>query len=161
MTSTAAKPRFVIKGWHVLAGVVGFFAVIIGVDALFVVQAVRTYPGEVSVTPYEDGLAYNQKIAQLEAQEALGWDAGVAAEPGAVLVRLRDGEGRALTGLKVTGRLQRPATETGAQSLAFAERAPGDYAAPAAEVSGAWDLTVEARGSGDVGFEAQRRLLWP
>ena len=120
-----------------------------------------TYPGEVSVTPYEDGLAYNQRLAQLEAQEALGWNAGVAAESEAVLVRLRDGEGRPLTGLTVTGRLQRPATETGAQSLTFSERAPGDYAAAAAEASGAWDLTVEARGSGKVRFEAERRLSWP
>lgn len=160
MSSVTAKPGFVIKGWHVLAGVVGFFAVIIGIDTLFVVQAVRTYPGEVSVTPYEDGLAYNQRIAQLEAQEALGWDAGVAAEPGAVLVRLRDGEGRPLTGLTLTGRLQRPATEAGAQTLAFVERAPGDYAAPA-DATGAWDLTVEARAGSGARFEAERRLSWP
>ena len=32
MTSTAAKSRFELNGWHVLAGVVGFFAVIIAVD---------------------------------------------------------------------------------------------------------------------------------
>src|SRR5690606_26303783 len=119
MTSTAAKSRFELNGWHVLAGVVGFFAVIIAVDLVFVIQAVRTYPGEVSVTPYEDGLAYNKRIAQLEAQEQLGWTAGVAAEPGAVLVKLRDEQGRPLTGLTVTGKLKRPATEVGAKSLTF------------------------------------------
>lgn len=160
MTTAASTPRFVIKGWHVLAGVVAFFVAVIGVDALFVVQALKTYPGEVSVTPYEDGLAYNKKIAQLEAQRELGWTAGVAAEPQAVLVRLRDRDGRPLSGLTVVGRLQRPATETGAQSLAFAERAPGDYAAPANQASGAWDLSLEARGSGAVRFEAERRLTW-
>ena len=74
----------------VAVGVVVVVAVIIAVDLVFVIQAVRTYPGEVSVTPYEDGLAYNKRIAQLEAQEQLGWTAGVAAEPGAVLVKLRD-----------------------------------------------------------------------
>ncbi|MDX9999139.1 MAG: FixH family protein [Phenylobacterium sp.] len=160
MTSTAAKSRFELNGWHVLAGVVGFFAVIIAVDVVFVIQAVRTYPGEVSVTPYEDGLAYNKRIAQLEAQEQLGWTAGVAAEPGAVLVKLRDEQGRPLTGLTVTGKLKRPATEVGAKALTFAEAAPGDYTASAAE-AGAWDVTVEARGSGGVRFEAQRRLSWP
>lgn len=161
MNSAASNTRFVIKGWHVLAGVVGFFATIIAVDALFVVQALRTYPGEVSVTPYEDGLAYNRKIAQLEAQQALGWSAGVAAEPQTVLVRLRDREGRPLTGVTVTGRLQRPATEAGARVLAFTERAPGDYVAPSAGASGAWDLRLEARGSGPARFEAERRLSWP
>jgi len=78
-----------------------------------------------------------------------------------VFVRLRDREGRPLSGLAVTGRLQRPATETGARTLAFAERAPGDYAAPAQGVSGAWDLTLQAEGSGAVRFEAERRLSWP
>lgn len=161
MSPTAAKPPFVIKGWHVLAGVVGFFAAIIGVDAVFVLQALKTYPGEVSVTPYEDGLAYNRRIAQLEAQQQLGWTAGVAAEPGAVLVRLRDREGAPLTGLRLAGKLQRPATETGARALAFAERAPGDYAAPAAGAAGAWDLTVAAQDGQGARFEAERRVSWP
>ncbi|MCW5759840.1 MAG: FixH family protein, partial [Phenylobacterium sp.] len=70
---TPARPG--IRGWHVLAGVSAFFAVIIAVDASFAVLAIRTFPGQVSVTPYEDGLLYNRHIAQLEAQARLGWRA--------------------------------------------------------------------------------------
>jgi len=93
--NTPRRP-FEVRGWHVLAGVSAFFAVIIAVDASFMVIAIRTFPGQVSVTPYEDGLLYNRRIAQLEAQERLGWRASAGAEPGQVALEFRDRDGRAL-----------------------------------------------------------------
>jgi nitrogen fixation protein FixH len=145
----------------VLAGVTAFFAVVIGVDATFTVVAIRTFPGQVSVTPYEDGLLYNRRIAQIEAQERLGWRAAASAAPGEVVMAFRDRAGRPLTGLVVAGRLERPATEAGRVTLRFAETAPGAYVAPAGRLSGAWDLTAEARGPSGGAFLAERRLTWP
>lgn len=152
---------FRIKGWHVLAGVTAFFTVVVAVDTTFMVVAFRTFPGQVSVTPYEDGLLYNQKIAQLRAQEALGWRAAAAAEPGKVVVEFVDDDGRPLRGLKVQGKLERPATEAGRVMLAFAETAPGRYAAPTGRIAGAWDFTSEARDGRGAVFAAERRLTWP
>lgn len=45
MTAPSAPPRapFTVKGWHVAAGVVAFFAVVIGVDAAFLTLAYRTH----------------------------------------------------------------------------------------------------------------------
>src|SRR5690348_12142576 len=90
--SLAPNPSagFRLTGWHFLGVIVGFFALVIAVDVSFAVMAYRTHPGEVSVTPYEDGLVYDRKIAQLRAQEALGWTAAAAAEPGRVVVLVRD-----------------------------------------------------------------------
>ena len=158
---TPARPGFTIRGWHVLAGVTAFFAVVIGVDATFTVLALRTFPGQVSVTPYEDGLLYNRRIAQIEAQERLGWRAAAATAPGEVVMTFRDHAGRPLSGLAVAGRLERPATEAGRVTLRFAEVAPGRYVAPAGRLSGAWDLTTEARGPSGGAFLAERRLTWP
>ena len=152
---------FRITGWHVLAAIVGFFAVVIAVDVTFTVLAVRTFPGEVSVTPYEDGLLYNRKLAQIAAQEALGWRAAAAAEPGRVVLEMRDAQGRALSGLTVTGKLERPATEAGRKLLVFREVGPGLYAASPGALAGAWDLTAVATGRGGRRFEAERRLTWP
>lgn len=152
---------FRIKGWHVFAGVSAFFAVVIAVDATFTVIAFRTFPGQVSVTPYEDGLLYNQKLAQQRAQEALGWRAAAEAEPGQVVVQFVDEEGLPLRGLRVQGQLKRPATETGRIALAFAEVAPGRYVAPTGRIDGAWDLTSEARDARGAVFAAERRLTWP
>ena len=158
---TPARPGFTIRGWHVLAGVTAFFAVIIAVDVSFMIMAIRTFPGQVSVTPYEDGLLYNRRIAQIEAQARLGWRATAASAPGEVMMTFRDRAGRPLTGLAVAGRLERPATEAGRVTLRFVEQAPGRYVAPAGRLSGAWDLTAEARGPTGGAFLAERRLTWP
>lgn len=158
--TTTAVAGFRIKGWHVLAGVTAFFAVIIAVDALFTVLAVRTFPGQVSVSPYEDGLLYNKRIAQEKAQAALGWRAGAAAEPGLVVLTVRDAQGRPIRGLAVTGRLERPATEAGRREPRFAETSPGRYEAAVGAINGAWDLTAEAADDKGRRFVAERRLTW-
>lgn len=156
---TPARPG--IRGWHVLAGVTAFFAVIIAVDVSFMIMAIRTFPGQVSVTPYEDGLLYNRRIAQIEAQDRLGWRATAASAPGEVVMTFHDRAGRPLRGFAVAGRLERPATEAGRVTLRFVEQAPGRYVAPAGRISGAWDLTAEARGPAGGAFLAERRLTWP
>lgn len=158
---TAPRRAFEVRGWHVLAGVTAFFAVIIAVDATFTVLAIRSFPGQVSVTPYEDGLLYNRHIAQLEAQDRLGWRAAAGAEPGQVVLTFRDRDGKPLSGLAIAGRLERPATETGRITLAFAEAGAGRYVAPAGRIAGAWDLTAEAKGPAGGSFIAERRLTWP
>lgn len=163
MTDLPADPGhgFRIKGWHVLAGVTAFFAVVVAVDVAFLVQAYRTFPGQVSVTPYEDGLLYNRHIAQMEAQARLGWRAAAEAQPGEVAMIFRDRDGRPLTGLRIVGRLERPATDAGRVALQFEEAQPGRYVAPTGRIAGAWDLTAEAQGPTGGAFVAERRLTWP
>jgi nitrogen fixation protein FixH len=156
----APRPGFRLNGWHVLAIVTGFFAVVIAVDVGFVVMAVKTFPGEVSVTPYEDGLAYNRSYDALRAQARLGWRATAASEPGAITVEMRDRTGQPLTGLAVTGDLQRPATEAGRLVVAFHETRPGRYVAHPGHLTGAWDLTAHAVSPGGARFTADRRLSW-
>ena len=155
-------PGFRIKGWHVLAGVVGFFMVVVGVDTGFLVMAYRTYPGQVSRTPYEDGTAYNTKLAQLAAQAKLGWTVSAGVTPdGQVLVQVRDRAGAPVSGLAGQGKLERPATEAGRITPRFREAAPGDYLARPGRLMGAWDLTVALTDKAGHRFEAERRLTWP
>lgn len=158
---TASRPGFRVKGWHVGAGVCAFFAVVIGVDTTFTVLALRSHPGEVSVTPYEDGLLYNRHIEQMEAQARLGWRAVAFAEPGRVVLEFRDAEGAAVRGLVLTATLKRPATEAGRQAPRFHETAPGRHEAAVGEITGAWDLAAEARDAQGALFATERRLTWP
>lgn len=157
---TSPDTGFRVRGWHVAAGVTAFFAIVTAVLATFTVLAVRSYPGEVSVTPYEDGLLYNRKIAQVEAQQRLGWRATAAATPGLVVVELYDRTGGALEGLALTASLERPATDAGRISPRFVETAPGRYEATTGAIAGAWDLRFEARDSQGRRFEGERRLTW-
>lgn len=159
--SAPAQPGFKIVGWHVLVAVSAFFTVVIGVDLSFMALAIRTFPGQVSVTPYEDGLLYNQHIAQLNAQDRLGWRAAVRADPGQVVMLFRDQSGRPLDGLTITAQLERPATEAGRIQLRFRATGDGRYVAQTGAISGAWDLTADAHGAGVVKFVAERRLTWP
>lgn len=159
--ASASPAGFRFTGWHFLATIVGFFLVVISVDVTFAVLAYRTHPGEVSVTPYEDGLIYNQKLARMQAQAALGWRAAAGAERGKVVVIVEDRQGRPLQHLSVTGKLERPATETGRITPRFVETAPGRYEAVEKGLSGAWDLTATARDRSDHSFELERRLTWP
>ncbi|MDP1619318.1 FixH family protein [Phenylobacterium sp.] len=161
MSDIPSPDGFRIRGWHVLVALCAFFAVIIAVNAVFLTAALRTFPGEVSITPYEDGLAFNRQLAQQARQAELGWRAAARAEAGAVVVEIADAEGRPVEGLRVQGRLQRPATETGARDLRLSEQAPGLYRASLDSVMGAWDLTIQAQGPAGRDFQAERRLTWP
>jgi nitrogen fixation protein FixH len=163
MSVSTPQPHrgFRITGWRFLAMIVGFFLVVITVDMSFAVLAYRTHPGEVSVTPYEDGLVYNRKLAQMRAQAALGWRAAAGPEAGKVVVILEDAAKRPISGLTVTGKLERPATETGRITPRFVEAAPGRYEAAERGLTGAWDLTAVAQDSAGHSFELERRLAWP
>lgn len=152
---------FTVKGWHVAAGVVAFFVLVIGVDTAFLTLAYRTHPGQVATRPYEAGLIYNVELDRLRAQEALGWRAAAEARPDGVTVLLQDRDGKPLSGLAVKATLQRPATEQGRSVLTLTETAPGRYVGDRAGLSGAWDTRVEAVGGVGQSFVAERRLTWP
>jgi nitrogen fixation protein FixH len=155
------RPGFRFSGWHFLAVIVGFFAIIVATDTAFVIQAVRTFPGEVSSTPYEDGLAYDKALTQLRAQTKLGWRATASAEPDSVAFEVRDRRGAPVSHLSVTGELERPATEAGKIALTFHETRPGRYLAMSAIPHGVWDFTAHAIGAAGARFNADRRLTWP
>ena len=159
-----AKP-FRFTGWHFLACMVVFFGIDIAVNVGFIVQSVRTFPGQVANDPYEAGVAYDRTLAREAVERQLGWLASVEAAPAggggaAITVRWTDKSGRALVGLTVTGLLQRPATEQENTPLRFAEVAPGTYRAIAAVPTGAWDIDVTAVDSRGNQRTAGRRLLW-
>ena len=67
MIATPRRSGPVLKGWHVLAGFLVFFGVDIAVNTVFMVSAYRTFPGEISMTPYEDGIAFNASLRQRRA----------------------------------------------------------------------------------------------
>jgi len=166
-----ARPGFELKGWHVLAAVIGFFAAVIAVDVGMAVQAYATFPGEVSATPFEDGLKFNSTLAERAAERSMGWRASVKATVlGAgetinsgrtqLLVNISDRAGRPVRGLDLLGRLERPATETGGRNLRFVEIRPGAYQAFAPDTPGAWDLALSGADRSGHPFEAQSRMLW-
>src|SRR5471032_220657 len=120
-----AKP-FRFTGWHFLACLVLFFGIDIAVNVGFIVQSVRTFPGEVANDPYEAGIEYDHTLARKAVERRLGWLASVdnvaaIGKGEAINARWTDKAGRPLSGLAVTGLLRRPATEQENLPLHFAE----------------------------------------
>ncbi len=166
MTALAKPQVRELKGWHVLIMFLAFFGVMLGVNIYMVVQAVRTFPGEVNSRPYEAGLAYNRTLKAMATERALGWRARVdAIETTAVgtriVVRWSNASAQPLMGAMVKGKIVRPATEAQSHDLAFTEIEPGAYAAVVKAAPGAWDLSVTATDARGEHRTAQRRVVWP
>ncbi|MGE5500852.1 MAG: FixH family protein [Ignavibacteriales bacterium] len=150
-----------INGWHVLAGFVAFFGLIFAVNGAFMYQAIHTFPGQTVDNPYEAGIEYNRTLARKAAEAELGWSAEVARSGDVVQLIVLDRAGQPVDGLRVVGKLERPATEQGRKLLTLTRTAPGMYEASARGLTGAWDLSATAHdGAGHV-FEAHKRLVWP
>jgi len=163
MASERHGAGFHLKGWHVLAAMVGFFAVVFSVNGVFLYSALSTYTGVVANEPYRKGLAYNERIAADEKQKALGWREETSLGPnGDVTVRLVRDDGSPVRGLKITAVVGRPATKAMDQRLSLAEVGSGVYAAKAKDIAGGtWVIDVEARGSDgreDPIYMARRRI---
>jgi len=150
------QPRFTIKGWHVLAGLVGFFAVIAAVNALFITLAVTTFRGEDAKRSYMQGLAYNDVLEDRRAQAQLGWEAAVNLQDGRLFVAVETPNGDPVRGLQLSGTLRHPADTSRDHALSFEETRPGVYAANVDLETGRWLL--DARHEGDPPFELEHEL---
>jgi nitrogen fixation protein FixH len=160
MSRAPARREFRLNGWHVLGMLLAFFGITAAVDAVMVANAYLTYPGEVSSTPYEDGLAFDSELGQQRAQARLGWrmTAGLGAH-GDIEFTARDRAGAPLRLTRIQARLERPATEQGRRVVRFVQSGPGAWRGDAGALAGAWDLRLSAYDAAGRRFDAERRLI--
>ncbi len=79
-----------IKGWHVAAGFVAAFGVIIAVNLTLAVNAVQTFPGLEVKNSYVASQSFDE---DRNAQTALGWDVSAKLEgSNLVLTIVQDGQ---------------------------------------------------------------------
>jgi len=156
---------FEIRGWHVLATILGFFAVIIAVNVTFAVYAIRSFPGEDVRRSYLQGLRYNDTLAERRTQAALGWRASAELREdgdGALLeVVLNTRDAVAIESATLTGELEWPTNSQLDRALIFESQGGGRYAARLGALhAGRWRLRARAeQGSAALDFESE--LTWP
>lgn len=155
-----------ITGRTVLIWLIGFFSVIFAVNGVFLHLALNSFPGVVSETSYEDGLAYNDEIAAARAQAARDWSVAGAVErsadgQAAVEVVAKDKAGNPLVGLLVTARLIRPASPEAARVLVLQEGELGRYGGTLSNLAaGRWILDLDARKGDDTAtFRSRNRIF--
>lgn len=140
--------NFQITGRKVLIAMLAFFGVIIAVDSVMMYQAISTFGGIETADSYRKGVAYNQRIAQDAAQDALGWkqDVTLDASTGTIAVTLTDRNGKGVEGLAISVILGRPATDAFDTSSDLIDRGNGRHEAAVPNLqSGTWVVAVSAR----------------
>jgi nitrogen fixation protein FixH len=154
-----------LSGRHVLLAFVGFFAIVFAANGLMIYQAVSTFGGLDTADAYRKGLAYNERIAAAAAQAARGWSDKLdyGADTKRLRVFLSDRSGAAVSGLRVTAELKRPATNRFDQQLFLAQTGPGVYEVDAPGLEAGWwtvGLRALAPEGDDAALYESRRRLW-
>jgi nitrogen fixation protein FixH len=153
-----------LQGRHVLLALIGFFGVMLVVNAIFTYYAIATFGGGDTSKPYQKGLRYNETIAAAERQVDRGWQGAVSYSPQAkrLAVNLSDRSGGPVPGVGLMGFVGRPVTDKDDVRLHFREQTPGVYVAEARLAPGQWIVSAESldlTASGQPLFRLKKRLL--
>ncbi|MGF1626362.1 MAG: FixH family protein [Alphaproteobacteria bacterium] len=142
---------------------VGFFAVVFAVNGVMLTFALGTFNGLSVDGAYDRGLAYNETLAEYEAERALGWHLSVDIEQdaggvGDLMVTAVDRAGVPLTGATMTASLLRPTQDGFDQVLPLAETAVGVYGRRVTlPLPGQWVVRIDAVRDED-SFRVERRM---
>lgn len=161
-----SQPQKTLRGIHALYAILAFFGVIFLADGYFMYLAISTHTGVDKANSYRSGLKYNERIAQEQAQKALGWTTDLKLSSGfdRLTLTVKDRSGFAVPGLKVTALLSRPATIAYDRRVIMGEFDPGQYNSIFAELApGSWIVNIEAsrlKNGKDVVVYRLRKRLW-
>ena len=150
----AVDTGFRLKGWHVLAGFVGAFGIIISVNVALAVNAVRTFPGLETANSY---VASQRFDAERAAQERLGWTVRADAAGGMVRLAITGPDGTPVRVADLSAVIGRATHVKDDVVPVFAF--DGDaYVAPVALGGGNWNIRMVARAADGTAFH-QRVVL--
>ncbi|MEP1910415.1 MAG: FixH family protein [Sulfitobacter dubius] len=148
---TARQVNRPLTGWHVLAGFVGGFSIIIAVNLALAINAVRTFPGKETESSY---IASQHFQADRAAQEALGW--AVETDLTANALRLVvTAEGRSVRPEILSATLGRATTVADDITPIFTWDGAA-WVAPVKAGPGNWNLRIEMRAADGTPF--RRRI---
>jgi nitrogen fixation protein FixH len=158
-------PERQLTGRKVLLILVGFFAVVIGVNVTMMRLAILTLPGTEVDSAYSASLGYGKEILAARDQSARNWrvDAHLSRDvDGRALLQVeaRDEGGRPVTGLKFFGTFERPTDKRADLAIALAEVGIGVYRGRLEAIApGQWDLVLEGDGSMGRLFLSKNRVM--
>jgi nitrogen fixation protein FixH len=160
--SSQTRPEKELTGRHVLFILLGFFGVMIAVNAYFTIVAVKTFRGEDVPQSYRQGLEYNQTIAARLAQKDIGWSARInITEQGdgsqRLILQIEDKAGQAIDGAVISAVLRHPVDSAKDKVIALKDTGAGRYSADLGHISGQWSLNATVNRD-DVSFKVTQDL---
>lgn len=150
--------------------VIGWIAlvlIVLGVNATFIVLAVKTNPGLVDKDYYEKGRQFERNVQQqIAARNALGWSGQLdvpadlsRGQPTTIRFSVVDDKGMPMTPVKVVLGSYRPSDASADFSVEMKPFAPGQYEAQLAYgLKGLWELTARVS-HGDQQFDLLKRRI--
>lgn len=152
------------KGWMVLAFMLCFFGVVIGVNAFMAHVALSTFGGVDADSSYRAGQMFERDVAMAATQNKRHWrvDGRITTAPdgtAALDLSARDGNGARLTGLTATAEFTRPPDRRLDRTVSIREDAPGHFHGNIALSAGQWDLIIELARDGERQFRSVNRVF--
>lgn len=136
-------------------------ALVAAVDGTIVWTALRTFPGKVTHSQFEDSNRYDAILQNAAREAALGWTAEMSVLAGAPRLKLIDRDGQKIEGARVVGQATRPLGNNTPIELTFRAVAPGDYLADIVlSEAGQWEIDLTASVSGKR-IHLARRVVVP
>jgi nitrogen fixation protein FixH len=148
MAMAATQKQF--TGKHMLAIMIAFFSVIVGVNLLMAYFANSTWSGLVVANGYVASQSFDKDLARAKAQDSLGWTVNLSHLDGRIRITFADKDSNLIEGLAITGALERTVTDKQDQTLAFTSMGAGVYTAPATLTPGVWEVEIDAKGNGAI-----------
>jgi nitrogen fixation protein FixH len=128
-------------GYHAAMMIVGFFAVVVGVNMVMARFALSTFGGTVVDNSYVASQKYNKWLEQARDQQAHGWNVSQAVRSGnKAKMILSAADGTALQGATIVARAEHPVGRTEPFEIAFSEVRPGEYLSVQTIPAGRWKL---------------------
>ncbi len=143
---------------------VGFFAVVIGVNGLMIHKAISTFGGLETDSSYRAGQLFEREVAMAKAQDAQHWkvEAKVTTAgdgDAGLVIDAHDAAGLPLAGMNASARFERPTDRRLDQPVAVSEKGPGRFRGSAKISSGQWDLVIELSRGGERLFRSRNRVV--
>jgi nitrogen fixation protein FixH len=138
-------------GWWIPWAFVGFFVVVVAVNAGMMTAAFSTFTGLSTANHYRRGVSYNKALEAEAAQRARGWQADARFEQtgprtGRLVVAFKDRKGEQLLSLAVSARIVRPTNAGDDFTAALRPLGDGRYAADIAfPLAGQWRAEILAK----------------
>lgn len=129
-------------GGHMIAIMLAFFGVIVGVNLLMASFATQSWTGLVVKNSYVASQTFNESAEAFRRQEELGWRDYFSLDGGAISYRITDRDGEGISAQAVNLTFRRPAFEAEDHTIVVQAAADGTFAADHQLGDGLW--VVEA-----------------
>jgi nitrogen fixation protein FixH len=153
-----------ITGRMVFVLLVGFFAVVVGVNAVMIHEAISTFGGLETESSYRAGRLFEREVELAKVQDAQHWKVeakvATAGDGNRMLdIGAYDAAGLPLAGVEASARFERPTDRRLDLPVGLSEEAPGRFRGSAKISSGQWDLVIELSRGGERLFRSRNRVV--